>query len=164
MKSIQKLSAAVVFLIVINGFTNVFGQNESGNNRKFGIGVSLFSLNDAINSSNGGFASSIYFPINVSDQFRLEPEIALFSSKYTDFHNIGLGFFKLENSKELLLKYGARVGVMSNDMFHISPTLGAEYFLSPRFSLGAEAQLRILFVKSETAVYTTTSASFRFYF
>jgi len=160
-KNIQILS----IVILLNSFLipKTFSQEESL--RKFGIGISLFSLNDLTqNIGNGGYANTIYFPININDKFRLEPEIGFMVYSGHSFSSISLGFFKLQNTKNVLLKYGIRVGTTSEQQFQFSPTIGAEYFLSSQFSLGAEAQLKILNYHSETYFLTTTSASVRFYF
>lgn len=99
---------------------------------------------------------SVYIPIFVSKNFRLEPEIGLWWQSYSDSYyysesdilfRIGWGMFLVKQKERTNLYQGLRVGLILEDngdsrkYFSIGPALGGEYFFSSHFSLGGEAQL-----------------------
>ncbi len=113
----------------------------------------------------------LYLPINASPTLRVEPEFGLLttssstsgsggstSSSATSLR-VAVGIFSLlERHGSARLYVGPRIGIMrtsSSSSFPGSPTatssetdlmlamaLGGEYFFSPHFSLGGEAQLQ----------------------
>jgi len=122
---------------------------------EYGLGISA-------KSDNG----LLYFPIDVSPKFRVEPylrhqssdskqriefggEVSTFESKFEQVEG-GLGIFGLAVPKESVrLYYGARASYFDGDGhssqsrqsfygYRITPTLGFEYIFNSHFTLGGE--------------------------
>jgi hypothetical protein len=112
---------------------------------KFGFGAAVFERLE------------FYFPINISDQFRIEPilELRITNAKSEQSNNDGIslefsiGIFPIVKYDKLNIYYGARIGYIYTDKksdydedrtkgLIISPTIGGEYFLISRFSLSTE--------------------------
>ncbi|MFV2059933.1 MAG: hypothetical protein ACC653_04565 [Gammaproteobacteria bacterium] len=131
----------------------LFSTNTYAEETTYGLGAS-------INSS-----PTIYFPINTKN-YIFEPSFSLSvnnikpdsESTATDFtsddYNLGLGVFKKSKiTNKTIIYYGVRGGyftlnrkyIRTNSSsqvkwtgFYIAPTLGAEYFLSLKFSAGLD--------------------------
>lgn len=142
----NKVTMAILFGALIS---NQLIAEESKN----GLGVSI------------GDAATIYYQIN-RDNLRFEPTISLWSNErqasdsttkindeFSAF-DLGLGLFINEEVyKNTFVYYGARFGysrekrsssfnISSNsdkqDGYFIKPTLGAEYFINSKFSIGID--------------------------
>lgn len=149
-----------------------------------GIGVS-FQSDD----------SNVYIPYDISESIRIEPSIRYYKFKAennsdTESFELGIGLFhKKETMNNLNLLLGARVGYIdfnrsytgssetSGNGYFIAPTLGLEYFIGDKFSIGGEVSLRYENATQDTADFfdgkqsidtssidTDTSLSARFYF
>ena len=134
-----------ILLIIFLSVTNLCFSQDSlhFNHKDIGFGADI--LND-----------KYYFPIFLNDKLKIEPEIE-FYLRYDDPHandsklfEIGSGFFYTLNYGQLIPYFGLRIGYTyfnnkyaennthKESGFYMSPTLGGEYFLFERFSLGFE--------------------------
>jgi len=123
---------------------------------KHGIGVSV---------NNGG---TIYYPIS-SRNLRIEPSLTIWSDENktqdtsSQFGNefsrydIGAGiYYNNEVTKNTFIYYGAKIGYSKEkqssysssfsvetkqDGYFITPTIGAEYYITPMFSIGLDIGL-----------------------
>ncbi|HET7825602.1 MAG TPA: outer membrane beta-barrel protein [Anaeromyxobacter sp.] len=140
-----------------------------------GVGISAFDFNSTLTLTNGFPAvipDSIYVPINLGPNFRLEPQLGIMTlsqdtggggiaSTDTSVVSIGLGaFYLVDVASQLDVYVGGRVvrtsysqtlkspGVPDDKTegtdIRIIPALGGEYSPHPRFSLGAEVQLQLV--------------------
>lgn len=146
--------------------------------RRIGIGAALGSIHDlfsviAMDTTEDTIAApAILIPLQVTNRFRLEPEIGVFRhsrSERTDYSangvEIGVGVFPQTLQQNFRLYYGVRVGYVkreeekkktislrtaeitetqtqTSDGFFVAPAVGGEYLFSDHFSLGAEVQYR----------------------
>lgn len=113
--------------------------------------------------------TSIYLPIHVSDNFKIEPELGFtdYSASYSSYGEsgkqsnsglkLGIGLFKKKPIEQTQVYYGIRLGIIqekekysysgyyseSDNTTHkyIGPAFGAEHFFSPAFSFGGETQI-----------------------
>ncbi len=148
-------------------------------------------------SFNAGTVPQIFIPLNLSPRFRLEPGIGYFKSTIDmDYYEIsskgfsfGLGIFPMSRKGDVIIYNGVRLGITrttskekfegsdseedSEEGFFIAPTVGGEYVINERFTLGGEAQIRYASYKQyrgEYSEWTTTSVItrsllfIRFYF
>jgi hypothetical protein len=117
---------------------------------ELGIGVELARTNQ-----------TIYLPIKVSEDVRVEPFIAYTKTSRTgsaageDFGSIvGIGIFGIKPKGDALnVIYGARLGHQSfkqeytgtfsyrSSGYLLSPTVGFEYFVTKSFAVGAEVAI-----------------------
>lgn len=129
--------------------------------RKVGIGT-------ALSASTGLAPVAIYVPINITKQFRIEPEIGWTitsndataggntTTTTTNAYRAGIGAFFLNKLGATTRLYvGGRVTALmlstddgdktttTHTHTNIAGVLGAEHFFTMRFSLGAEAQANI---------------------
>ena len=136
---------------------------------KVGIGIGIAPFN--VNSTQHVLAAppvSIYVPIDISPQLRLEPSLGFTtfsgdqnvispSSGYAWDLAVG-GFYLFPQSGGFGMYAGGRLGLSFQGLtenggntkttetdFFIKAALGAEYHFAPKFSLGAEAQLGVVF-------------------
>lgn len=145
-----------------------------------------FGLGATLNSD----ASTIYIPINITKEFRLEPFIMSYKqnqdeTSYQDANNYrmnqyGLGLFKVkEAANNTNIFMGARIAYFSGDNggkfngYTLAPVIGFEYFPVKNFSLGADAAWEYSHITSNdyysdeyiTKSYRTkTSIAFKYYF
>ena len=107
--------------------------------------------------------STIYIPIDIGDSIRIEPgvrysETEIGSQLKADVLDLSVGVFKLLPIRESIrLYFGGRLayvqaeveqdysddvfdGKSEEDGYRISPTLGFEYQVTERFSVGGEAE------------------------
>ena len=165
MKQKNKLHFIIMILILLTISSNINAQEETRNPGKFGIGVSIFNFSDfVLIDGDLGYSNSFYFPIAISDKFRLEPEIGFIIADAELLYNIGLGIFGLSVKNNLLLSYGLRIGAFNTEYYHISPTIGTEYLFTNQFSIGAQFQIFGLIDYGELIALTNASVFFRFYF
>ncbi len=101
--------------------------------------------------------ATVYMPIDLSEHFRLEPALTYTSEDEgeelsMEHVNLGVGmFYQRTQAENLNLLIGGRVGYIETeydtysssneqrDGYYVAPTLGFEYFIVPKFSLGGEA-------------------------
>ena len=169
----RKIFVLLLFVLVSSLEAQTDDEESSS---VFGIGISLeqsysFIYDQGVNYLPIGLGN-IYLPINISENFRIEPDIGIFSYSYssddyekrTDQFRLGLGFHYSKNYGSIKILFGARFGSIfnsikreyedsnnENEKDEISatvlfggPTIGAEYYFAKRFSLGAEAQLNYI--------------------
>lgn len=136
-------------------FVVLMVSSFAGRAAEFGLGVAL--------SGNG---SGIFVPINVSEQWRVEPslEYSKFNFSETDFdssneiYRLGVGVFRLwQSSEQVRTLVGVRVSYQSFsqtrqfevDGHGIAPTVGFEYAVTPSLVVGAEAALEYVDLDGE---------------
>ncbi|MBC8197924.1 MAG: hypothetical protein H8E60_08575 [Candidatus Marinimicrobia bacterium] len=155
------------FLCLLVGI--VFGQKEIKYGIGFNVEINgLSSLIQLFESGQNSSINGIYFPIE-KDGYLIEPSISyMTSSVIKDFNNNDydeksstsnitamLGVFKLFERDKVRFNVGLRAGktwinekynysdedeeVDEQDLLIISPTIGAEYFISNHFSFAGEA-------------------------
>lgn len=142
---------------------------------KVGIGIGIAPFN--VNSTLGVLTAppvSIYVPIDVSPQLRIEPSLGFTtftgaqnvispSSGYSWDLAVG-GFYLFPQSAGFGMYLGGRLGLSFQGLtsnagatkttetdFFIKAALGGEYHFAPKFSLGAEAQLGVVFFGDQHA-------------
>lgn len=154
MKKLFQIFVVITFLSV-----NLKMSAQEISVPKFGIGASLLSFNYF------NRPSILSFPITFNNKFRLEPEVGFWTRGGSQGYSAGLGIYGLKPSSDLLFKYGVNGGIFAEDIYFLAPTVGGEYFLSKRFSIGAEAQLLTLYNGiDDFTLSTNSSLSVRFYF
>jgi hypothetical protein len=145
----------------------------------FGIGVGLNTgeavVLDFLGGSTlpgpGGLAPQLYFPINLTPSFRLEPQIGRVSYKVDAgggkgaLTSLGIGaFYVMPATQQTQLYLGGRLisswasetapGVNPNKTKGrdtiLTLAVGGEYLASTRFAVGAEAQLEFIAVGDRT--------------
>lgn len=120
----------------------------------------------------------IYVPINVTESFRIEPFVNYGKREEKDddweesvkAYEFGLGFFgRTELVDKLHFLYGARISYLSAkavnkdsdgssykydvDGYSIAPTMGFEYFIMEKLSIGADVSLVYAKTDSESKSY-----------
>jgi len=155
---------------------------------KVGLGVGM-NLNQVVQPAtlNATDVSpvAIYVPVQVNPGLRIEPWIGFWTwsqngpdSTYAWDLGVG-GLYYFQHANPLGLYLGARLGLTfsggdattgggvttttTETDFRIVGVCGAEYFISPRFSLGAEAQLGVTLYgdvsnKNQTTGVTVTAS------
>ena len=148
--------------------------NESSgtdNSVQFGIGVALNSF--LKNFSYGDNLPTIYIPMNISDKFKIEPELSYYSSsgknENVEQENtsmaIGVGLFGTTNYEKSLFYYGFRFSYLNSktkysfqdevdrertsNRFMLGPAVGGEYFFIKHFSVGGEIGFQFTVKKDE---------------
>ncbi len=156
----------------VHGDVGASGQDFE---KKIGIGVSI----DPTGSSSPYGLSSIYIPIKANTNFRIEPEAGILSRSYSgssspgiesSFLKLGVGLFYVTWPEISLNTYaGPRAGLLfvsstnsgtkkSETGFFTGISLGMEYSVSARFSIGAEAQVNYMSLPlGESPLLTWTS-------
>lgn len=155
----------------------------------------LLSLN--VNAAEFGFgatldgdSTTIYIPINITKEFRVEPYFSSFKQKQSEFsgayraNQYGFGLFKVkEAAHNTNIIMGVRAAYFSGDSngkfdgYNFGPVLGFEYFPVKNFSVGADASWQYTQMEYSTSpVYyedggyttkyyrTTTSVFIKYYF
>lgn len=160
-------------------------ENVDSFERRFGIGVTFgqdMSFMDyyGIYTYPASFGN-IFFPIDLSPTFRIEPEIGYFSSKSkienqeTSYINlrVGLGFLGIKSYHRSNILYGIRLGLIldesedyynninsTNDLY-FGFTTGCEYALSKHIGIGGEAQLNYIILDTDSDDHTSNFLSTR---
>jgi hypothetical protein len=161
-----------LFIILVLFSFNVFAQQDSIQFKtKFGIGVT-FGQDINMFSDFDMFTypmtiGNIYFPIDITPKFRLEPEFGYFRFKYefngseSTISNLrfGVGLFSITRYKNSIIQIGGRIGIINNsinlgnpidnddnskDDYYFGFATGGEYLLSKHISLGGEAQINYI--------------------
>lgn len=146
----RKLLAYLLFVVLMV-------SSFAGRAAEFGLGVAL-----------SGSGSGIFVPININEQWRVEPSLLYFESEArqfggefsNDFYSWGVGVFRLwPSSDQVRTLAGVRVsrqGFSQKDLkadgHGIAPAVGFEYAVTPRLVVGAEAALEYVDLDGEDAV------------
>ena len=138
------------------------------------------------NVTSSSVVPTIFVPIKFGTRMRLEPEIGFgwssqqnqsstpyYSSRSTaSVLHVGAGVFAVAPTDRFAVYYGARVAYLhdaqnedtgsatfpsSGNGVFVAPTLGGEYFLGDRVSLGAEIQVRYTSVTEDRSAAGTTA-------
>ena len=133
MKNFNHQIQLITILFSLLSIDQLFGQEEIPNT-KFGLGVTLFNINEYTINRDGG--SIIHLTIDLSHKLRFEPTI---------------GFVFSEGEKGIHL------------LFPLS-SIGGEYYFIKNFSIGSEVQLNGMINGSSWLVFTNTAVTIRFYF
>ena len=149
--------------------------------RRVGVGAAIGNVYDlfpveAVRSTEDGVAApAILIPLQITNGFRLEPEIAVFRHSHEEpiaysanGVELGVGIFPQMIQQNFRLYYGVRVGYVrtkeeetdspgfthtqSVDGYFVAPAVGGEYLLSDRFGLGAEVQFRHMSVTGNDVI------------
>lgn len=135
----------------------------------FGIGIAARSTDDGW----------LYFPVDVSERFRLEPTVRYASDERdggretSDIREFGLGAFGLKQLTEAgRLYFGARVAYVKSDELYfvtsvarvrdksdgysVAPTVGFEYLFGKHFSMGGEVAYSFQQLDREMSGWTAT--------
>jgi hypothetical protein len=161
MKNLKKvITLLMVILLSLSTFQTSIGQENDNANSKFGLGVSLFNITEFDLDQ----ANSIYFTINFGSKFRLEPKVGFVLSDGFEQYSIGIGAFGIKPISKFNTLYGLRLGLSTDAVVSVSPTVGGEYYFIKNFSLGSEVQLQGLFKDGDFGVFTNASVIIRFYF
>jgi len=161
MKNLRKgITFLMLILLTLSTFqTSIAPENDNANS-KFGLGVSLFNIYDFELDQ----ANSIYFTINFGNKFRLEPKVGFAFSEGFEQYSFGIGAFGIKHISKFNTLYGLRLGISTDEVIVISPTVGGEYYFIKNFSIGSEVQLQGLFNDGDFWVLTNASVIIRFYF
>ncbi len=141
------------------------GAAADGGRSKFGVGIGVNAnavVDVATVLTERQVPTMVYFPIVLSQQFRVEPQlgIATYSTEGASgsVFAIGAGFFLTQpiaqatdlyvgprlvlgfTGAERTNNFGVKLSGSAVDVT-IAAAIGAEYLVSPHFSVGAEAQL-----------------------
>ncbi len=164
LKMKKKLLLSFMLLAAFVIVQRAQGQEKDEQFGKIGLGMAFLSVSDFsfYNEYNGG--NLIYVPINIKEKYRIEPEVAIIFNSNDKQISLGTGLFKLKRNNNLLLHYGVRLGYWSSGAIYFTPAIGGEYFISKRFSIGAEQQFRIVTDVDSYYGSTNTKALIRYYF
>lgn len=134
-----------------------------------GLGISAF-----------GEKQNIYVPVLLDPTTMLEGHFAYLDSEENGYSNenfeLGIGFFKkAAQTEKTNVYYGARFSYEESKFdansqnflttsseskgFKISPTLGFEYLITPKLSVGGEAEFYFgQYEEDETSIYSGTTS------
>ncbi len=152
----KKLFFALAALVVA---TTASAQSSTGG--KLGLGIAITPTTPYTFTNAGPVfpAVEVFVPFALAPNLRLEPEIGIFTNDQptggTDTSNITLGaglFFLQKSAPNLDVYAGGRLKLNfasfdngatddSGVDFILAAAAGGEYYLAPKFSIGAEAQL-----------------------
>lgn len=169
----------VLVLLFLVGVCFAQAQEKEGRLKdpKAGISVNLSTFNISGLETTGIITTgnSFSLPINVGKRLRLEPEAAGLIHRESFYYyprrdvylSFGMGIFLRNGKEDISILYGIRAGGISYDGdlgLYISPAVGAEYFLSKRFSLGGEIQISNTIIGRIQTIAIQTPVSLTFYF
>jgi hypothetical protein len=173
MKNYSLIILMAVFSIFM--YTDTRAQSETDNTRMpvFGIGlhVEQFKVLELV-GDYAIFTTKVLLPLNLSQHFRIEPEVGFLwmNNKDDELKDLGissgLGIFGMFQRDKVNFYAGGRVGYnagssegnyMINDetvtqkfiTIRVGPTIGFEYFFSRNFSFGGEAGVSYSYVKNK---------------
>lgn len=165
----------LIITYLIFSFSNsAMAQGEPESKLKVGIGVSLFNYADIYYEDELEALTSIHIPLDFKG-VRIEPSFGLVTGKISETKlDFGLGAFIKSNIERFNVLYGLRLGIITGDLGFgggnyksIAPTVGGEYFLHDKFSIGCEAQLKGIvfyhYYTTSTLLYTNGVIMVRFY-
>jgi hypothetical protein len=169
--------AAVAVAALTTASTTYAAPAAAGTNPTIGFGVAITPTDLFF---GGRRTVELLVPISITPVFRVEPEIGILTRNtpgpdLSDF-TIGTGvFYILRSTQSVDMYVGGRLklnfvdnGVNSGTDFFLVAALGGEYFFTPKFSLGLEAQLGYYALSSAntdtSGVYTNGLGILRVYF
>jgi hypothetical protein len=139
---LRKIALALIAVTALTLATTAGAQDAQRG--KIGAGVAF------ANDFDGSFGTVLLVPLNLAPNLKIEPMIGLLTVNGGG-HLIWIGtgaFFVMRAGGNVDILAGGRLsldfvddGVDTGTDFKIAAALGAEYFLAPKFSLGAEADL-----------------------
>ncbi len=128
------------------------------------LATPVYAVEWGLGASTKSDDNAIYFPVKATDTLRIEPFLRQLKqeedddgrkSNYETF-NIGIGLFSIANIKDKShFYYGARASYTETKTkwqhhygdsktksygYTLSPTIGFEYFITDKISIGAEAE------------------------
>jgi hypothetical protein len=156
---VRSLARVTALLAVLAVSPALAEEKAAAEKVQVGLGVSVGAFDiTSVMMANRLPTNQVYVPISFG-QFRVEPSLGYFSydqdlggSGSALFLGVG-GFYVTRPAKDINLYGGARLGFNfvsdksaagvngSATDFRFALTAGGEWLASPRFSLGAEAQL-----------------------
>jgi hypothetical protein len=151
---------------------NLYSQKDNTKKKhKFGIGTSIFNLNESFDDlfffNN---SSPIYLSYTLKEKHRLETilNLSIISNKEAvkissrGSVSITYDFLNLV-SKKLVIYPGIKAGFNSNENILLNLHVGGEYFLHNRWSISSEVGLNYL-IAHQDYLQTTSNIILRFYF
>ncbi len=165
----SKLRPFFILLVTLLTSYSVFAQEDESTGSKFGLGVSVFNINEYLYEYSEPIAP-IYLTFDIGDKFRLEPIIGFSLRERFSQLSLLVGAFRKAPISKFNLLYGGRIGYSGigntgSEMFVIAPAIGGEYNFIRNFSIGSEIQLRGMKPKVGDFVAVTHSSFIaRFYF
>jgi hypothetical protein len=152
-------------LVAVLALATTANAQESG--VKVGIGVSLSPLSSVFVTEEIGVTTvpggtfAFYVPINIGENFKVEPELGFFRYKESYGDNeatvtqwrLAMGLLYVLRERESLRPY-VSTSEKFNDAddsqtdFFVGLALGAEYYFSSHFTLGGEFQLNYVNIGS----------------
>jgi Outer membrane protein beta-barrel domain len=177
----KKLVVALGALLAASAVHAQETQRNPEARRPVGIGVAIEPFAEGAGSLS---TFEVYIPVALTPMLRIEPSIGILSHNrptgQRDTRDITLGaglFYMMHVAAPFDLYAGGRLKL---NFAHVSDpsdsgtdvvlagALGGEYYLSPHFSLGAEAQFgwrdNSNVSGDDSFIFTTGLAFFRFYF
>jgi opacity protein-like surface antigen len=148
--------------ILIAGLATIISVQAQAAEVDVGVGISIESDD-----------STIYIPIDIGDSIRIEPgvrysETEIGNQLKAESLDLSVGLFKLMPIRESIrLYFGGRLAYVTaeidqsfagqqshteDDGYRISPTLGFEYQVTERFSVGGEAEWFYLDMDEENSL------------
>jgi len=118
--------------------------------------------------------NTIYVPINISKEFRVEPYFSTYKNDDDDGFSyrqskVGVGLFKVsEAAHNTNVYWGARAAYIDGhsdideskyDGYSIAPVLGFEYFPVKNISVGADVSLEYTHVDRDNSYDSSSSAT-----
>jgi len=164
MKNLKTKITLLTFLLTSLIIQKSFGQENENAGFKFGLGVSLFNLNEYTYEYNYEPLNSIYMTFDLGSNFRLEPKVGFALSAGFEQYSLGIGAFGKKPISKFNILYGLRLGLHSSSTKVIAPTIGGEYYFIKNFSIGSEVQLRGILNDGDWTVFTNSYVLIRFYF
>ncbi len=165
----SKFVPLVFFVVTCLTSYSVYAQEDESTGFKFGLGVSVFNINEYLYEYSEPIAP-IYLTFDIGDKFRLEPIVGFSLRERFSQLSLLIGAFRKAPISKFNLLYGGRVGYSGigdtgSEMFVIAPAIGGEYYFIRNFSIGSEIQLRGMKPKAGDFVAVTHSSFIaRFYF
>ncbi len=162
---INRIIITILFFSFVTNYS--FSQNDTSDRKTdFGIGINLLSrLGFGFEDYDDISGYFIFLPVQFNNHYRIEPSFQFSLTKKDNYFATGIGFFRLKRFDKLQYYYGLRTTYWNIRLIEISPTIGCDFYLSDRFSIGAEAQLRSFLWKSEIlGVMTDANFIVRYYF
>lgn len=171
----NKMLFAVILVSGILLTIPLSGQTEKSDLELpvFGIGLHAeqYKISDALSNYYSAYTSTVLFPLNLTQHFRLEPEIGLLWMNDDEENETslgissGLGIFGMFQREKLNFYAGGRIMFDKSKIggyynyngesiplkyysIKVGPAFGFEYFLSNNFSLGGEIGTRYSYSKS----------------
>jgi hypothetical protein len=157
----MKLNAGFPSVVVVGGLllqaTSTFAQGVDPAVRgRVGLGVAISDVGSLIaagsgNSPPSGFAPTIFVPITVTPWFRLEPEVGIYRSSFTETYSnggpttpfsvtvttstvhVGTGAFGVTSRERFTLYYGARVGYLRDSRTESATSHASDRITIPGF-------------------------------